>query len=380
MRLTASRAAPYPGGCLLRAKPAAAGCLPSPRSTRPPAHRAALPAAARGKCFALIYRQRRHHAGSGGQAVPTATSTVPPLSFSRCSCFANRRGNDALRGRLRLQVTPRARAAAGWNRGQAEPFRLPTTIPLDPTSPGGKRAAIGFGKSQTRVPRVCSKAVSGQKIDPFRSHQSLCAARANPLQSACRESRIRHQRDSRVVGRKSAGGKHGLEGFRLRDRAAVNGTRRLRSHSPTIPRPWPLRLAAKPPMPHLAPPFEEENFYGLTATMKTCLVGFCCFSLHLLRCNNIFEQFGDLSLLWSGQLRCLSKQLGQFTVGSNNGSCLRHSHNVISSHIVKLSQFDRVFSLRNPSRLLPMQHPGVNDPKFPSDFAQTKSGLVAQIP
>ena len=98
--------------------------------------------------------QRRHHAGSGGQAVPTATSTVPPLSFSRCSCFANRRGNDALRGRLRLQVTPRARAAAGWKRGQVEPFRLPTPIPLDPASPGGKRAAIGFGKSQTRVPRV----------------------------------------------------------------------------------------------------------------------------------------------------------------------------------------------------------------------------------
>ena len=87
MRLTASRAAPYPGGCLMRAKPAAAGCLPSPRSARPPAHRAALPAAARGKCFALIYRQRRHHAGSGGQAVPSATSTVPPLSFSRSSCL-----------------------------------------------------------------------------------------------------------------------------------------------------------------------------------------------------------------------------------------------------------------------------------------------------
>ena len=48
--------------------PAAAGCLPSPRSARPPAHRAALPAAARGKCFALIYWQRRHHAASGGQS------------------------------------------------------------------------------------------------------------------------------------------------------------------------------------------------------------------------------------------------------------------------------------------------------------------------
>ena len=154
MRLTASRAAPYPGGCLMRAKPATAGCLPSPRSTRPPGHRAALPAAARGCASRLFYRLRRHHAGSGGQAVPTATSTVPPLSFSRCSCFANRRGNDALRGRLRLQVTPRARAAAGWKRGQVEPFRRPTTIPLDPASPGGKRAAIGFGQSQTRVPRV----------------------------------------------------------------------------------------------------------------------------------------------------------------------------------------------------------------------------------
>ena len=154
MRLTASRAAPYPGGCLLRAKPAAAGCLPSPRSARPPAHRAALPAAARESASRLNQWQRRHHAGSGGQAVPTATSTVPPLLFSRCSCFANRRGNDALRGRLRLQVTPRARAAAGWKRGQVEPFRLPTPIPLDPASPGGKRAAIGFGKSQTRVPRV----------------------------------------------------------------------------------------------------------------------------------------------------------------------------------------------------------------------------------
>ena len=53
MRLTASRAAPYPGGCLMRAKPAAAGCLPSPRSARPPGHRAALPAAARLRCFAL---------------------------------------------------------------------------------------------------------------------------------------------------------------------------------------------------------------------------------------------------------------------------------------------------------------------------------------
>ena len=154
MRLTASRAAPYPGGCLMRAKrPAAAGCLPSPRSARPPAHRAALPAAAR-ECASLL------STGSGGTVlaavgkVPTATTTVPPLSFSRRSCFANRRGNDALRDRLRLQVTPRARAAAGWNRGQAEPFRLPTTIPLDPASPGGKRAAIGFGQSQTRVPRV----------------------------------------------------------------------------------------------------------------------------------------------------------------------------------------------------------------------------------
>ena len=166
MRLTASRAAPYPGGCLLRAKPAAAGCLPSPRSARPPAHRAALPAAARECASRLNQWQRRHHAGSGGQAVPTATSTVPPLSFSRCSCFANRRGNDALRGRLRLQVTPRARAAAGWKRGQVEPFRLrtrlagkrkprpSTTIPLDPASPGGKRAAIGFGQSQTRGSRV----------------------------------------------------------------------------------------------------------------------------------------------------------------------------------------------------------------------------------
>ena len=164
---------------------------------------------------------------------PTATSTVPPLSFSRCSCFANRLGNDALRGLLRLQVTPRARAAAGWNRGQVEPFRLPTTIPLDPASPGGKRAAIGFGKSQTRVPRVSSKTVSGPRIDPFRSHQTLCAARANPLQSTCRESG--NQRDSRVVGRKSAGGKHGLEGFRLRNRAAVNGTR----GPVVIPRPSP---------------------------------------------------------------------------------------------------------------------------------------------
>ena len=201
--------------------PAAAGCLPSPRSAKPARTPCRPPGRRSGMCFALIHRQQRHRAGSGGQAVPTATSTVPPLSFSRSSCVANRRGKDALRGRLKLQITPRARTAAGWNRGQVEPFRLPTTIPLDPASPGGKRAAIGFGKSQTRVPRVCSKTVSGQRIDPFRSHQTRCAARANPLQSTCRESRIRHQRDSRVVGRKSAGGKHGLEGFRLRDRAAV---------------------------------------------------------------------------------------------------------------------------------------------------------------
>ena len=159
-RLTASRAAPYPGGCLLRAKPAAAGCLPSPRSTRPPGHRAALPAAARESASRLNQWQRRHHAGSGGQAVPTATSTVPPLLFSRCSCFANRRGNDALRGRLRLQVIPRARAAAGWNRGQVEPFRLrtrlagkrkprpSTTIPLDPASPGGKKALSVLAKAK----------------------------------------------------------------------------------------------------------------------------------------------------------------------------------------------------------------------------------------
>ena len=167
MRLTASRAAPYPGGCLLRAKrpqrqAASPALAPLARQHTVPPSRPPL-----GKSASrLIYWQRRHHAGSGGQAMPTATSTVPPLSFSRCSCFANRRGNDALRERLRLQVTPRARAAAGWNRGQVEPFRLrtrlagkrkprpSTTIPLDPASPGGKRAAIGFGKSQTRVPRV----------------------------------------------------------------------------------------------------------------------------------------------------------------------------------------------------------------------------------
>ena len=119
-----------------------------------------------GSASRLNQWQRRHHAGSGGQALPTATSTVPPLPFSRSGCFANRRGKDALRELLRLQVTPRARAAAGWKRGQVEPFRLrtrlagkrkprpSTTIPLDPASPGGKRAAIGFGQSQTRVPRV----------------------------------------------------------------------------------------------------------------------------------------------------------------------------------------------------------------------------------
>ena len=80
--------------------------------------------------------------------------------FSRSSCFPNRRGNDALRGRLRLQVIPRARAAAGWNRGQVEPFRLrtrlagkrkprpSTTIPLDPASPGGKKALSVLAKAK----------------------------------------------------------------------------------------------------------------------------------------------------------------------------------------------------------------------------------------
>ena len=124
MRLTASRAAPYPGGCLLRAKrpqrqAASPALAPLARQHTVPPSRPPL-----GKSASrLIYWQRRHHAGSGGQAMPTATSTVPPLSFSRCSCFANRRGNDALRERLRLQVTPRARAAAGWNRGPRFPRR-----------------------------------------------------------------------------------------------------------------------------------------------------------------------------------------------------------------------------------------------------------------
>ena len=112
---TVSWRVPYAGET-----PAAAGCLPSPRSAKPARTPCRPPGCRSGKCFALIYRQRRHNAGSGGQAVPTATSTVPPLSFSRCSCFPNRRGNDALRERLRLQISSRARAAAGWNRGQVE--------------------------------------------------------------------------------------------------------------------------------------------------------------------------------------------------------------------------------------------------------------------
>ena len=134
---------------------ARSGRLPPQPSFHSPARTPCRPPGRRSREVLRAYLlAAADHAGSGGQAVPTATSTVPPLSFSRCSCFANRRGNDALRGRLRLQVTPRARAAAGWKRGQVEPFRRPTTIPLDPASPGGKRAAIGFGQSQTRVPRV----------------------------------------------------------------------------------------------------------------------------------------------------------------------------------------------------------------------------------
>ena len=86
-RLTASRAAPYPGGCLLRAKrPQRQAASPALAPQSPPAHRAALPAAARTGASRLNQWQRRHHAGSGGQALPTATSTVPPLLFSRCSC------------------------------------------------------------------------------------------------------------------------------------------------------------------------------------------------------------------------------------------------------------------------------------------------------
>ena len=86
-RLTASRAAPYPGGCLMRAKrpqrqAASPALVPLARQDTVPPSRPPLGNVLR----ALIKWLRRHHAGSGGQAMPTATSTVPPLSFSRSSC------------------------------------------------------------------------------------------------------------------------------------------------------------------------------------------------------------------------------------------------------------------------------------------------------
>ena len=142
--------------------PAAAGCLPSPRSAKPARTPCRPPGRRSGMCFALIHRQQRHRAGSGGQAVPTATSTVPPLSFSRSSCVANRRGKDALRGRLKLQITPRARTAAGWNRGQVEPFRLPTTIPLDPRFPRRQEGGYRFWQK----PNPCATGLLENSIRP----------------------------------------------------------------------------------------------------------------------------------------------------------------------------------------------------------------------
>ena len=99
--------------------PAAAGCLPSPRSTRPPGHRAALPGppldlrgfalesvAAAAPCWQR-WASRAHSDHHRAAA----------FFLARRSCFANRRGNDALRERLRLQISSRARAAAGWKSG-----------------------------------------------------------------------------------------------------------------------------------------------------------------------------------------------------------------------------------------------------------------------
>ena len=179
---------------------------------------------------------------------------MPPLSFSRSSCFANRRGNDALRGRFRLQVTPRARAAAGWKRGQVEPFRLrtrlagkrkprpSTTIPLDPASPGGKRAAIGFGQSQTRVPRVRIGIMGclGYSLPYWLPGLIGLGLRLNPIECGTVPYWMR------VVGRE-VGWQARLSRFRLRWRAVAIATRGcvvIPSHPP------PLAVAAsaaKPP-------------------------------------------------------------------------------------------------------------------------------------
>ena len=71
----------------------------------------------------------------------------------------------------------------------------------------------------------------------------------------------------RVVGRE-VGWQARLNRFRLRWECRRDWNARLRSDPQPSPALGRCGLGGKAAFRRMAPPFEEENFYGLTATMK----------------------------------------------------------------------------------------------------------------
>ena len=229
----------YPGGCLLRAKPAAAGCLPSPRSTRPPAHRAALPAAARPGCFALESVAAAAPCWQRWARCPQrpapcrrfllAAVAALPIDAARMR-FGSGEGCKSPRG----LAPPPDGSGVKWNffdcgRGllaSASLVLLPL-FHLTPLPPAARGRLSVLAKAKPVFHGSARKQYQARKSILFAATKLCALPKQTLFNPPVANPESGNQRDSRVVGRKSAGGKHGLEGFRLRNRAAVKGTRGL---------------------------------------------------------------------------------------------------------------------------------------------------------